>query len=329
MWCDETRSVQERLAEAPGLRRVGTGEFALFDLYDLVALAEGEFGVVIDAEAPNCGEELAELKRRLRWRDPAERSPFSYRQCYWILDPGTEERVGTIAVADTVSGRDAAKVSSLYVRPGRRGCGLASGALEAVYGAALGCGLSGLRLDTEWTWASAVDFYLRRGYWLFSWKHCLTFARASYLPPYTLREAGGRDLVFAVRLPSGWTDLITASVSDEGRLVLTEHEAYAALEAERHALAWHTAPTLSIQLAVRGLPLVRGPEQEAVAAEGWWSDSGWPEGLARKIETFERVARESGRRVPGTEGRYALHARHVTRRPPADPAGDPVGLRPR
>ena len=312
----ETSSVQERLAETPGLRRVGAGEFALFDLYDLVSSAEGEFGVVIDAEAPNCGEELAELKRRLRWRDPAERSPFAYRQCYWIVDPRTGERLGTIAVGDMVSGRDAVMVSSLYVRPGRRGCGLATGALEAVNSAALGCGLSGLRLYTEWTWASAVDFYLRRGYWLFSWKHCLTFTRASYLPPYTLRESERGGLVFAVRLPEagaeGWTDLITASVADGGRLVLTEHEAYAALEAERSALAWHTAPTLSIQLAVRGLPLLRGPEHEAVAAEGWWSDSGWPEGLAQKIEIFERIARESGRRVPGTEDRNVLRPHSVS-----------------
>jgi GNAT superfamily N-acetyltransferase len=295
---EEIRSVQERLAEVGNLRRVGAGEFALFDLYDLAATAEGEFGTVLDAEAPNSGEEVAELKRRLRWLDPEGHAPFAcQRQCYWIVDPVSEERVGTVAVSDWLSGRDCVKVSSLYVRPGRRGSGFATGALESVYGAALACGLRGLRLDTEWTWASAVDFSLRRGCWLFSWKHCLMFSRASYLPPYALREAAGGGLVFAVLLSGEWTDLITASVADE-RLVLTEHEAYARLDAEGHVIAWHTAPTLSIQLAVRGLPLVRGPEQEALAAEGRWCDSGWPEGLAEKIEVFETIARESGRRVP-------------------------------
>jgi hypothetical protein len=148
---------------------------------------------------------------------------------------------------------------------------------------------------------------LRRGYWLFSWKHCLTFAKASYLPPYELREVGD-GLVFAVRLSDVWTDLITASVV-AGRLVLTEHEAYARVEAESGAIAWHIAPTLSIQLAVRGLPLVRGLEQEALAAEGRWCDSGWPEGLAEKIRIFESVASESGRRVPKSRSPDAFQAR--------------------
>ena len=305
---EEIHSVQDLLARVASLRRVDVGEFALFDLYDLAAMAEGEFGAVLDAEASNSGEEVGELRRRLRWGDPTEHTPFAYRrQCYWIVDPASEERVGTVAVSDYLSGSDAVKVSSLYVRPGRRGSWFATGALEAVYDAALACGLRGLRLDTEWTWASAVDFYLRRGYWLFSWKHCLTFAKASYLPPYALREVGD-GLVFAVRLSDGWTDLITASVV-EGRLVLTEHEAYARIETESRAIAWHIAPTLSIHLAVRGLPLVRGPEQEALAAEGWWCDSGWPEGLAEKIKIFESIASESGRRVPTPRSREAFQAR--------------------
>jgi hypothetical protein len=126
---EETCSVQTLLAESPGLRRVDASEFALFDLYDLVASAEGEFGTVLDAGAPNSGEVVADLKRRPRWRDLAERSPLGYRQCYWILDPETGERVGTIAVTDMPSGHDAVKASSLYVRPGRRGCGLATGAV--------------------------------------------------------------------------------------------------------------------------------------------------------------------------------------------------------
>jgi GNAT superfamily N-acetyltransferase len=148
---EEIRSAQELLARIAGLRRVDAGEFALFDLYDLVATAEGEFGVVSDPEASNSGvgEEVGELRRRLRWRDPAEHTPFAYRQGYWIGDPVTEERVGTIVVSDHLSGSDAVKVSSLYVRPGRRGSGLATGALEAVYDATLACGLRGLRLDTE------------------------------------------------------------------------------------------------------------------------------------------------------------------------------------
>ena len=178
---EEASSVQELLARDISLRRVDAGEYALFDLYDLAATAEGEFGAVLDAEASNSGEEVGELRRRPRVRD----------RC--------------------AGGRRRGRARVRATRAAAR-----------------------YRVDVG---------------------------------------IGGRFLP-AARL-----------------------------------IAWHLAPTLSIHLAVRGLPPVRGPEQEALAAEGRWCDSGRPEGLAEKISFFERIASESGRRVPEPRSRAAFQAR--------------------
>jgi hypothetical protein len=53
---EEICPVRDLLAESPKLRRVGASEFALFDLYDLAASAEGEFGTAFDPEAPSAGD---------------------------------------------------------------------------------------------------------------------------------------------------------------------------------------------------------------------------------------------------------------------------------
>jgi hypothetical protein len=49
--------------------------------------------------------------------------------------------------------------------------------------------------------------------------------------------------------------------------------------------------------------LVRGEEEWAEAVAGNWCDIGDPEGLARKIEIFEQVARDDGWRLTGLYGR--------------------------
>ncbi|MFJ8435381.1 GNAT family N-acetyltransferase [Kitasatospora sp. NPDC094019] len=296
-WDMAVGRAQERLAAAPGLRAVADEEGREFALWDLAACAEGELGERVDPTAIGPAEE-ARLRARLGESGRDWPGGELYRRRYWLLgDGGSDGRggrdgrgdpVGTVAVDNWTRGAGQLAVSSLYLCPGARGRGLAAEALDRVYRAAAAEGLSGYRLEADWAWPHAVRYYLRRGLWVRSWKHAVGFTRMTQLPPYRVREEQGRVVLLVADRPSGdpsgevWTPLLAAG--REGRwLRLDETAAY------RQADGWvhdYARSTLALHLALAGRPLVRGPQWWA---EAWrWSDGGEPEGLAYRIERFER-----------------------------------------
>lgn len=312
--------VHERLAACPGLRPVGQAEGHRFGRWDLVSLAEGALGECTDPDSLTTSHE-----KRLRVRLGASGREYEhnddYCRRYWIGDMTEDDHggraarglgrprgpLGTIAVDTWPSGVGSLRVSSLYVHPVARRRGLASSTLDTVYEACRAENLNGFRLDTCWTWQRSVRYYLNRGLWVTSWKHALGLARLSYLPPYEVRENGG-ELTFLVagsdggardsRTPGAMVPLLVADAVD-GRLRLRETEQYARMREELDSVRYYARSTLALHLAVRGLPLVRGEEEWAEALAGRWCDIGDPEGLARKIEIFEGVARDDGWRLTG------------------------------
>ncbi|NEC87037.1 GNAT family N-acetyltransferase [Streptomyces sp. SID12501] len=310
--------VHERLSAGPGLRPVGPAEGQRFARWDLTSLAEGALGECTDPDSITASHE-----KRLRLRLGASGQEYEhdddYCRRYWIRDP-TEDRagerprgpLGTIAVDTWPSGVGSLRVSSLYVHPVARRRGLASSTLDTVYEACRAENLHGFRLDTCWTWQRSVRYYLNRGLWVTSWKHALGLARLSYLPRYEVTESEG-ELTFLVAdpdacAPGAMVPLLVADALD-GRLRLRETEQYARTRDELNAVRYYARSTLALHLAVRGMPLVRGKEEWAEAVAGRWRDIGDPEGLARKIEVFERVARDDGWRLTGLYGRSS-HSRH-------------------
>lgn len=316
--------VHERLSACPGLRPVGAAEGHRFGRWDLVSLAEGALGECTDPDSLTASHE-----KRLRVRLGASGREYAhnddYCRRYWIWDVPEDDHggraarglgrpkgpLGTIAVDTWPSGVGSLRVSSLYVHPVARRRGLASSALDTVYEACRAENLNGFRLDTCWTWQRSVRYYLNRGLWVTSWKHALGLARLSYLPRYEVRENEG-ELTFLVAGPDGpdrgvcapgvMVPLLVADAVD-GRLRLRETEQYARMREELDSVRYYARSTLALHLAVRGLPLVRGEEEWAEALAGRWCDIGDPEGLARKIEMFEGVARDDGWRLTGLYGK--------------------------
>lgn len=300
--------VHERLSACPGLRPVGHAEGHRFGLWDLASLAEGALGECTDPDSLTASHE-----KRLRLRLGASGREYEhnddYCRRYWIWDAAEDRAggrprgpLGTFAVDTWPSGVGSLRVSSLYVHPVARRRGLASSTLDTVYEACRAESLHGFRLDTCWTWQRSVRYYLNRGLWVTSWKHALGLARLSYLPRYEVRGNEG-ELTFLVadpdlRAPGVMVPLLVADTVD-GRLRLRETEQYARTRDELNAVRFYARSTLALHLAVRGLPLVRGKEEWAEAVSGRWCDIGDPEGLARKIEVFERVARDDGWRLTG------------------------------
>ncbi|GAA2811642.1 hypothetical protein GCM10010505_42230 [Kitasatospora aburaviensis] len=282
---------QERLAGGLQLRAVAAGDVRRFACWDLASLAEGELAEHVDPEALDPSAER-ELRERLGEGGREWPGGELYRRRYWVLDPDAPAGLpaGTVAVDNWTRGPGQLAVSSLYLRPSARGRGLAAAALDEIYRAATTEGLPGYRLEAHWTWRHAVRYYLRRGLWVVSWKRAIGLSRMPQLPPYRVREEGGRLVLAIADGPRGWVPLLAAG--REGRwLRLDETAAY------RQAGGWvhgYARPTLALHLALAGLPLVRGPQWWAEAER--WADIGEPEGLAHRIEHFERSARDAGRR---------------------------------
>ncbi|MGA5817599.1 GNAT family N-acetyltransferase [Kitasatospora sp. NPDC094028] len=299
-WDAALERAQERLAAGPRLREAE--DERRFARWDLASLVEGELGEAVDPDG------LAPPVERA-WRERLGESGREwpggelYRRRYWVLDADGEV-AGTVAVDNWTQGRGQLALSSLYLRPGARGAGLAAGALDAVYAAAAAEGLPGFRLEAHWSWQSSVRYYLRRGLWVVGWKRALSFARMPQLPPYRVREEHGRLLLLVEDPRRGWVPILAAG-AEGGRLRLDETADYRGADGWVHGYA---RSTLALHLALAGRPLVRGPQWWA---EAWrWADLGEPEGLAYKIEHFERLAREAGRPV-------ASPYRPVPAQPPA------------
>ncbi|MFF2044989.1 GNAT family N-acetyltransferase [Kitasatospora sp. NPDC058170] len=288
-WDAAVERAQARLGEAPGLRAVPPGEGRRFGRWDLASLAEGELGELVDPEALTPADERA-LAERLGGVNGRRTGEERHRRRYWVLGPDGDP-AGTVAVDDRPGGPGQLAVSSLYLRPGARGRGRAAAALEEVYRAATAEGLPGYRLEAHWAWQRAVRYHLCRGLWAVSWKHAIALTRMPQLPPYQVREEYGRLVLRVADGPRGPVPLLAAG-HDGPWLRLDETAAY------RQADGWvrdYARTTLALHLALTGRPLVRGPQWWA---EAWrWSDTGEPEGLAYRIEQFERLARHGDRRT--------------------------------
>jgi GNAT superfamily N-acetyltransferase len=306
---DLASRVHERLSAGPGLRPVRFGEGRRFGLWDLASLAEGALGGRVDPDSLTIHQEKR-LRARLGSHGRAHPYDDGYRRRYWIWPtssgdgtPGGGGPVGTIVVDTWPTGAGALGIWSLYVHPVARRRGLATAALDTVYGACRAEGLEGYRLETYWTWQHSVRHYLNRGLWVTSWKHALVLARLSCLPRYEVREYDG-ELTFLVSKAAATgadadrcADMVPLLVagSEHGRLRLREVGQGERPANRFDAVRFYARSTLALHLAVRGRPLVRGKEEWARA--GRWCDIGDPEGLAYKIGIFERMAREEGWRV--------------------------------
>lgn len=289
-WDAAVGRAQDRLAAGVRLRAAVEGEERRFALWDLASLVEGGLGEVVDPDALTPRAERG-------WREQLGESGREwpggelYRRRYWIV--GERDAVaGTVAVDNWTKGPSQLAVSSLYLRPHARGRGLAAAALDEVYAAATAEGLPGFRLEAHWSWQPAVRYYLRRGLWVVGWKRSLSFARMPQLSLHRVREEDGRLLLLVADRQRGWVPILAAG--QEGRwLRLDETAHYRGCDGWVHEYA---RSTLALYLALAGRPLVRGPQWWA---EAWrWADAGEPEGLAARIEEFERAARSrAGRTV--------------------------------
>ncbi|MFF2073850.1 GNAT family N-acetyltransferase [Kitasatospora sp. NPDC058162] len=297
-WDAAVERAQDRLAAGVRLRAAVEGEERRFARWDLASLLEGELGELVD---PDGLDERAERGWRERLGESGRDWPGGelYRRRYWILD-GRGAVAGTVAVDNWTKGPSQLAVSSLYVRPQARGQGLAAGALDEVYAAATAEGLPGFRLEAHWSWQSAVRYYLRRGLWVVGWKRSVSLARMPQLPLHRVREEDGRLLLLVADRQRGWVPILAAG--QEGRwLRLDETADYRGCDAWVHEYA---RSTLALYLALAGRPLVRGPQWWA---EAWrWAEAGEPEGLAVRIEEFERTARAAGRDGAGPYRPVAL-----------------------
>ena len=276
----------------PHLRAVTPDEIERFWLWELASTVEGALGELIDPDALSVAEARGWCER-VGWPSTVYRYDERFSSQYWLL--GEQGIVGTVGAGNFPRGGGALPVESLYVRPGDRRAGHATRALETMYLSAVAEGLGGICLETNWSWQPAVQYYLNRGMWLWNWKHSLAFVRLTQLPRWELVRSADA-LTFCVERSSGLLPLLTAR-RNGSRLVLTEAPLYNRLKSKdsRWMLLHNARATLALCAAVEGRPLVRSDAAWDEASR--YADCGEPEGLAYKIQIFERVARDNGWRV--------------------------------
>jgi GNAT superfamily N-acetyltransferase len=287
---EELIGFAHRLSTDPSLRPVVPDEVARFSRYELAATVEGAFGELSDPDQMSSVEEQ-------RWHERLPNHRFSHEDRfsdrYWLI--GEHGIAGTLGVSRFLVGMESVRLESLYITPANRNAGLATRALETAYRAAVAEGLGGIRLDTYWTWQRAVRYYLARRLWVWSWKHSLGFLRHPNLPRYDIRADRGAHTLL-IEHDGTMAPLLVAG-RDGTRLLLDPTDLHRELEADEtnSDITFHGRSTLALRLAVDGWPLVRSLEDWERAPQH--SDIGAPEGLAYKIQVFERVAREGGWRV--------------------------------
>ena len=274
---------------------------ALWTACDLASMVEGAFGERIDATALDRSSRaswLARLGGSYGAPDVAREDLLGPR--FWLLDDAGA-RAGTVQAPIRLLGSRFLPIYSLYVLPERRGRGIATRFLQRTFELVCAAGLEGIRIGTYWTWQRSLRFYLERRFWVFGWKHDVSFVRDRQLPEWRIHRTD-EEVRFAIAGAGGWTDLWRARRRGEG-LVLDETPALAEMrEAQRSGVEIHGCATLALALAVEGWPLIRSAQ--AWARRYGSSDVGGPEGLAYKIGVFEAIARESGwvvrtPRIPG------------------------------
>lgn len=276
----------------------GASEERLFLDHDLASLAENQLGEVTDPRA-------LDENTRARWSTTAtSERPLSLgarselETAYWLLDGSS--RVGTVALARGFPGDARLRLSSLYVVPDRRRCGVTLRFLDRLQLALKNHGL-GLRLETSWTWQRTAAFYLRHGFWVRMWKRELDLAWDPDVPDPTITIEGDEASI-AVASSAGSVTLARARRHGEA-LELHEPDPESHQERPIREAAWHATGTLALAIALRGWPLVRSRDEWARCH---WADAGPPEALAAKIEIWEAWAAHRGfrfetPRIPGLE----------------------------
>src|SRR5688572_6477731 len=150
--------------------------------HDLASMAENRLGVVVDLENLSDRSRQDLIARATVHGEGLGALHPDYFRHYWLVDD--RQRVGTLAIATSLLGRSLLGISSLYVVPAARGRGHAGRALHAVHRASLAAGLSGIRLSTDWSWQTAVRFYLKHAMWVWGWKRSLDLIWRHDLPTW-------------------------------------------------------------------------------------------------------------------------------------------------
>lgn len=260
----------------------------LFGDYDLASLVENRCGVQLDPDKLDAAERHTWLERATN--EDLDRPGAAGTRCYWVR--AGAERVGTIAYRAPAFADKALLVTSVYVAPAHRRRGYARAALLALRDAAFAEGMHEIRLETYWSWESAVRFYSALGMWVCSWARNLTFAFLHDMPRWNVLFDGDcarfivgddkHELIYAQR-----------ATSESERLDWSE---VAALD-PRNQSHVHGQSTFALVLAVNGWPLLRSDRHWQQQLELGFSDMAGPEGLAFKIRHYEAWEQKHGFRV--------------------------------
>jgi len=258
-------------------------EQRMFVDFELASLAEHRLG---DRTDPRVIDDV----RRTDWKARAthEDSTFvlpkdhRYQTCFWLLEGG--KRVGTIAFSEPM-GSSMARCYSFYLLPEVRGRGLGSAIMMQVLHA-LDKHRFCLRLNTDWTWQRTVRFYRKLGFWVYHWKRELDLIWTAKWPKARV-EVGSTEASLSIPYDDSEVTLVRAYRKGDK---LELEQAPSELEKDpKIGETWFFAtPTLALELAMHGWPLIRSMEQWK---EYHYADSGPPEALAYKIPIWEAYAR--------------------------------------
>jgi GNAT superfamily N-acetyltransferase len=254
---------------------------------DLASLAENRLGIISDPRSL-VAVERDDVRKRALTEPCSLPSQRRFERCYWLLE--AEERVGTVALATSTLGSRLLRLSSLYIFPDKRRQGVGARALERLQ-ALLAPHRLGIRLETSWSWQSAVRFYLRAGLWVHTWKRDLTFRWEPGTPP-PLVAVNGTQSSLSVEIDGRRVLLVSAE--NNGNRLIVHDEKPLDLDPRVERLWWDAPSTLSLWLAVHGWPLVRSGQ---AWEEQRHNDFGSPESLAYKITIWEAWDRKQGFRV--------------------------------
>ncbi|GAA4649276.1 hypothetical protein GCM10023116_15500 [Kistimonas scapharcae] len=172
-------------------------------------------------------------------------------------------------------------IEGLYILPEYRNMSFSKLILQDIYNLACSINMAGIRLQTEYQWKSAVNFYLHNGYWLLHWNDGLNFVRMKSLPDYKVVESDSW-LKLYVQNDRSYFPLI--SVRNDGDcLHWIEHE----WGEKNEDLRVTAETTLSLHLAIRGWPLVRAGEYKVTHG-----DCGGPEAFATQLAFWKTPMNE-------------------------------------
>jgi GNAT superfamily N-acetyltransferase len=251
-------------------------EQRMFVDFELASLAEHRLG---DRTDPRVIDDV----RRTDWKARAthEDSTFvlpkdhRYQTCFWLLEGG--KRVGTIAFSEPM-GSSMARCYSFYLLPEVRGRGLGSAIMMQVL-QALDKHRFCLRLNTDWTWQRTVRFYRKLGFWVYHWKRELDLIWTAKWPKARV-EVGSTEASLSIPYDDSEVTLVRAYRKGDK---LELEQAPSELEKDpKIGETWFFAtPTLALELAMHGWPLIRSMEQW----EGIPLCRQWPSGSSRVQDT--------------------------------------------